>query len=321
MLVSAVVQVLADGGVLAGGGGEVELVGAGRLSSWLSVRQPAQVVVFMQPAARVELVEAVRSIVGGSALVRRGTWCAVDSATGSSLAWAASASDAELVAEVLGWGGSTRDRDVYGRTALHHAALGGSRECVELVLQAGAEVDAVDTVGSTPCQLAAAVGEWEVVQALLHAGADRHRRGLDPVGAAAAGGNLVCHRLLAAAPAPRWAGGSWVRLHAGRRCVVVDGRSVGVGGRLAGHIVSLRVVESASIRTGVVVLETGGRALEVPVRVRTPRGDDGCALLCSGLGGLNRSVCDDALAQVLDLLVCGDGGPGRAGRRLLELSH
>ena len=58
-------------------------------------------------------------------------------------------------------------KDVFGRTALHGAALEGHKEVVELLLLNNAEVDTPDIFGATPLHLAAQNGHEDAAALLL----------------------------------------------------------------------------------------------------------------------------------------------------------
>lgn len=62
--------------------------------------------------------------------------------------------------------------DVFGRTALHHAAEAGAVETVELLLSRGARVDAADHFGVTPLMLACGAEPPAACSRLLRAGAN-----------------------------------------------------------------------------------------------------------------------------------------------------
>lgn len=70
--------------------------------------------------------------------------------------------------------GLVNERDVVGRTALHHAAIGQSVACIELLLQHGADVGATDKEGRTPLSLYVENGEQEqgLITLLIDGGAD-----------------------------------------------------------------------------------------------------------------------------------------------------
>jgi uncharacterized protein len=61
--------------------------------------------------------------------------------------------------------------DVYGRTALHYAAIGGDAVEVRALLDKGAVADAADDNGFTPLHFAAQSGATEVAEVLIEAGA------------------------------------------------------------------------------------------------------------------------------------------------------
>ncbi len=79
----------------------------------------------------------------------------------------------ETVQALLGARGiNVNQEDVYGCTALHHAAKQGSQETTTALLNAGAKIDHQDKNGNTPLMTAASNGKTDSALALLNAGAD-----------------------------------------------------------------------------------------------------------------------------------------------------
>ena len=316
------VQVRADGAVVVVGTETVELVTDHRLREILTAAVgvgPVQV--WVHPGVDRAVWEHIAAVIGAVDGLRCGARVGElpgAQELGPALAAAAGSDDVTLVRALLERGAQVNERDEWGRTALHHAAMSRSSGCARFLIAAGAEVDATDTVGSTPCQLAAAAGAYEVVCALADAGADTAAGGLGPAAVSAGAGRLLAYRVLVRDRAPRWAPGSWVRLVDGRQVVVVDGRRVGVGGRWRGCVIELGDVRSAAIDPGRagVVISCDGQEVAVTGAVRTVGGLDGAPLLVAGLAALERRVCDAALVWVLAALDGdGDGGAGEAARR------
>lgn len=77
----------------------------------------------------------------------------------------------KAVQGVSGIFGSGNSDIVYGRTALHFAAEGGSASTVKNLLNSGYVVDAPDKWGNTPLHLGCASGKGVVVDVLVNAGA------------------------------------------------------------------------------------------------------------------------------------------------------
>jgi len=120
---------------------------------------------------------------------------------------AATSGDAETVEAVLSaaGGASLADaRDMYGRTALHMAALKGSGAAVRLLLAAGAVVPPGRRVRRTVLMCAAKSGDADAVDAVLSAGdaAQLEKRDADActalIYAAKGGSGAAVRRLLAA---------------------------------------------------------------------------------------------------------------------------
>lgn len=88
------------------------------------------------------------------------------------------------------------DKDVLGRTYLHHAASSGSPAAVQLLLSKQADVTCVDSEGWTVLHWAARKGTTSVIQQLIAAGADREARAI--TGTTALGLALFHRNLLAA---------------------------------------------------------------------------------------------------------------------------
>jgi len=78
----------------------------------------------------------------------------------------------KAVQGVSGIFGSDNSDIVYGRTALHFAAEGGSASTVQNLLNSGYVVDTPDAWGNTPLHLGCASGKGEVVEILINAGAN-----------------------------------------------------------------------------------------------------------------------------------------------------
>jgi ankyrin repeat protein len=68
----------------------------------------------------------------------------------------------------------TEERDRYGRSRLHYAAVDNDVETVRALLDAGADASARDKSGHTPLHGAAQQGALEVARLLLERGADFH---------------------------------------------------------------------------------------------------------------------------------------------------
>jgi hypothetical protein len=73
---------------------------------------------------------------------------------------------------------NARGSGVWGRTALHYAALGGCREPLERLLAAGADVNVRDNFDDTPAHYAATYNMATVLEDLVKAGADLNARSM-----------------------------------------------------------------------------------------------------------------------------------------------
>jgi ankyrin repeat protein len=90
--------------------------------------------------------------------------------------WTAAAQDDVALLRLLNAPDLINAKDVFGRTALSHAAKQGAQAAVTWLVQAGASADSADSFGITPLMLAASTGEQSageqtVIQQLLAAGA------------------------------------------------------------------------------------------------------------------------------------------------------
>ncbi len=106
---------------------------------------------------------------------------------------------------LLEMGADPKALDKRGRSALHHAGLGGSAECVRLLAAAGADLEGKGKDGQRPAHLAAAEGSAEVLFALADLGADLSAKtemgGGTPLHVAAENGCVGAIRALAASGA------------------------------------------------------------------------------------------------------------------------
>lgn len=82
--------------------------------------------------------------------------------------------DVAIAQALLRGGGSVKEKDLDGMTALHWAVVSHRSDLVKALLAAGAEVNAVDRYGYTPLLYAATIdfGDCETATMLLQAGAD-----------------------------------------------------------------------------------------------------------------------------------------------------
>jgi len=91
--------------------------------------------------------------------------------------------------------------DLWGTTALHAAAAGGSHVIAELFLEFGVHVDPIDAQGETPLHLAARGGHVEVCEILVKRGASLNAVNAEHLPPLAVAGfaeqALACRMLLA----------------------------------------------------------------------------------------------------------------------------
>jgi len=111
--------------------------------------------------------------------------------------WWKTATVSDVLAK-LDAGSNSTERDEWGRTPLHSAAMGGSPRTMQVLLDAGALLRIWDKNGRTPLHSAASGGSPMDIQVLLDAGADiklRDKDGFGPLHYAAAseGGVVLIH--------------------------------------------------------------------------------------------------------------------------------
>lgn len=107
--------------------------------------------------------------------------------------------DHDAALALLRAGGSARETDADGTTALHWAAHFGDLELAKALLKAGADARAVNQYGATPMSEAAEIGSAPVLEVLLEAGADvesPNAEGQNALMAVARTGKIDAARLL-----------------------------------------------------------------------------------------------------------------------------
>ena len=96
-----------------------------------------------------------------------------DSTGRTTLAWAASQGDEDVVKALLACGANPNHKDTIGSTPLHMSVYASSPECLRLLLNANADVDIKDYDGDTPLTIAAqAENRTDFLELFLAHGAD-----------------------------------------------------------------------------------------------------------------------------------------------------
>lgn len=147
-------------------------------------------------AAEIGRFDAVRYLIQAGADPTPLRWTPLMSATalGSS----------QDVAAMLGQSSGVDEKDRFGRTALHLAAMAGDVQKAGLLLAQGCEIDATDQYGATALMIAAAKGQTEMLRWLIDQGADleaRGRMGNTALANSLSGGHQEAARCLIAAGA------------------------------------------------------------------------------------------------------------------------
>ena len=157
-----------------------------------------------KPSFRLSLIEAVKDnhIVTVKALLDAGADVNDRDTFGESLLHLAAVRGYKEMSSMLIAGGADVDaRDDRGLTPLHAAAWGGHREILMLLLDKNVGINVRSTDGLTPLHMAALAGHKETIQYLILKGADINARsadGMTPLHAAAFKGHQQAVELLVA---------------------------------------------------------------------------------------------------------------------------